>query len=308
MRGMRCSRSAKGKIVARRHEGVGTGADAGGSVVVAELAVGQGHDRLQIEVDAVRLDGLAQILKHRLGGSCGKGWLGDGDESFGDRTDRLIGDGCRLGDDQHGLLGDHDRLVGEKINGLLLVRLVIEGGQIHALETLFKPQRNFRGSGHFLCRSSGEGWRCRHQLARQILDQAFQRLQLGADLDALGAGLLGEIGAERVEAPAELLDILREAIDMRGADAHPGLGAGIFGHGLIEALDPVVQEIEPRHVVLDLIDALQIAVEHHQRLFQLVHAAGDGGRAGLAGDDVMGGGHHHEERRRGDHAGHGVDA
>ena len=77
---------------------------------------------------------------------------------------------------------------------------------------------------------------------------------------------------------------------------------------MIEALDPVVQEIEPRHIVLDLIDALQIAVEHHQRLFQLIHAAGDGGRAGLARDDVMGGGHHHEERRGGDHAGHGVDA
>ena len=95
---------------------------------------------------------------------------------------------------------------------------------------------------------------------------------------------------------------------MRGANAHPWLGAGIFGHGLIEALDPVVQEIEPRHVVLDLVDALQIAVEHHQRLFQLVHAAGDGGRAGRAGDDVMGRGHHHEERRGCDHAGHGVDA
>jgi hypothetical protein len=73
-------------------------------------------------------------------------------------------------------------------------------------------------------------------------------------------------------------------------------------------LDPVGEEIEPRHIVLDLIDALQIAVEHDQRFFELVHTAGDGGRAGLTGDDVMRGGHHHEEGGGGDRAGHSVDA
>ena len=51
MPGMRCSRSASCRIVAWRHGRVVAGANRGRGVVEPELAVGQSHDGLEIEVD-----------------------------------------------------------------------------------------------------------------------------------------------------------------------------------------------------------------------------------------------------------------
>jgi len=78
--------------------------------------------------------------------------------------------------------------------------------------------------------------------------------------------------------------------------------------GAMGAFAGIRQEIESRHIVLDMIDALQVAIEYDKGLFELVKTAGDGGGAGLAGDHVMRGRHDDKQRRSGDDARHHVDA
>ena len=147
-----------------------------------------------------------------------------------------------------------------------------------------------------------------HQVARKLLDQALERSQLGANLLALRARLNLEIGAQGLEPLVKVLKISGEALDALGAGAGSGGAAHIVRHGQVETLDPVRQQIEPGNVVLDLIDALQIAVQHDERFLELIQAAADGRRTGRARDHVVGGGHHHVERDSRDRTRHHVDA
>ena len=79
-------------------------------------------------------------------------------------------------------------------------------------------------------------------------------------------------------------------------------------YGLVKALDPVGKEIEARHVVLDPVDALKIAVDDLERLLELLQAGGHRRRLGLARDHEIGGGHDEIERGTGDHARNERDA
>ena len=58
----------------------------------------------------------------------------------------------------------------------------------------------------------------------------------------------------------------------------------VIAHGLIEAVDTIGDKVEAGHVVLDLVDALQVLVDDLERRFQLVQAVGTAGgfRAGRA--------------------------
>src|SRR5262249_45395885 len=107
------------QIVARRYERVVAGANAGRGVIKTELAVGQGHDRLEIEFDPVPFDSVAQISQHGVAGSGLGGSLG------GFRHDDFICDRLRLGDENHSLLRDHDRLAGRAVIGGKLIYYII---------------------------------------------------------------------------------------------------------------------------------------------------------------------------------------
>ena len=63
-----------------------------------------------------------------------------------------------------------------------------------------------------------------------------------------------QIGMERLDAAVQLLQIVGEAVDPLGGAA--AIRPVEIAHRPVEALDPVIQEVETRHVVLDLVDAL----------------------------------------------------
>ncbi len=95
-------------------------------------------------------------------------------------------------------------------------------------------------------------------------------------------------------------------IELLGELVKPGQAAGPLAradiaHGPVEALDPIGEEIEPRHVVLDPVDALQILVDDFERRLDLAQpvAGGTGGPA-AARHHQIGGRHHHVERPGGD--------
>ena len=98
----------------------------------------------------------------------------------------------------------------------------------------------------------------------------------------------------------DLLELLGELVEP-GEAAGP-LADAEFAHRLIEPLDAVGQEIEPRHVVLDPVDALQVLVDHFERRLEIVQAVARdaaGGPRGARHHQVRGG-HHHVERAGGD--------
>ncbi len=105
----------------------------------------------------------------------------------------------------------------------------------------------------------------------------------------------------------QLLEIARELLDAVGA---PGPAAAAIGAAdrAVEPFHPVIEQIEPRDIVLDLIDALQIGIEHLQRFLKLVETAGDGDGASAAGHHEVAGGHDGVKGGAGDHPRDHVDA
>ena len=91
---------------AGQHHLVGGVAHAGERLVVAALAVGQGHDRLQIKVDAALLDRLAHGVEQPFVGVV---------------PDQVGGDLVRQAGDEHRLLDDEDGFALD-LDGLILQR------------------------------------------------------------------------------------------------------------------------------------------------------------------------------------------
>ena len=137
-----------------------------------------------------------------------------------------------------------------------------------------------------------------------MLEEPFERPKLARDPVALRSRFAFEIGAQRIKARVQILKIGGQTIEpLRSA-----LAPIAIHDDLVETLDTISQKIESRHVVLDLIDSLQIRIEYENRLFELINAAGDDAGAGGTCERKMRRGHHHEECCAGDDARHGVDA
>ena len=99
-----------------------------------------------------------------------------------------------------------------------------------------------------------------------------------------------------------------KSAERRSSRSESLLAAIAVHHGLVEALDAIGQEIEPRHVVFDLVDTLQIRIENENRLFELIDAARDDAGARGPRQCEMRRRHNHKECRAGDGARHGIDA
>ena len=138
------------------------------------------------------------------------------------------------------------------------------------------------------------------QFVGQLLDQAFQGPEVAGHLLALVARLAFEIGAQILDLGMDLIELLGELVEPRQS---PGPLAGArFAHRLIEPFDPVGEEVEPRHVLFDPVDALQVLVDHFERGLEIVQPVARytaGGPGGARHHEIRGG-HHHVERAGGD--------
>ena len=216
-----------------------------------------------------------------LGGRCGFETLGADARRWG-----LL----RKGDDVL-LYLDHGE--GLDLDLFLLVLVVVILGFGLDLFDLGEGRHRRRGLFRHGRRRRGD------QFVAELLDQTFQDAEVVRHLVALIARLAFEIGAQILDLGMHLLELLRELVEP-GQTAGPLAHADIV-HGPVEALDAVGEEIDPGHVVLDPVDALQVLVDDFERRLELVQAVarGTGGPAAARHHKIRGR-HHHVERPGGD--------